>query len=325
MKDTVLILTNSHEHAIQLVTPHLQEMRQPFVRVVADRLFGKSVCLSLVDNLKSGFLVFGRKVELDRVKSVWYRRPIIADTPYNLPDDHNKFVVHEYQTFLWSLCTTLDAFWMNPPLNVHLLEHNKLRQLADASEVGLRVPETIITNSPQEVIGFCRNHGGRVALKALHPTRVSNEEGEYQIVYTNVLSLEQIEDHKQEIKLSPVLIQEYVEKELEFRVTIVGKQVFACAIHSQDSEKTKHDWRRYDLENVKHEPYDLPQEVVQKLLILMNRWGLVYGAIDMILTPEGEYVFLEINPTGQWGWIESLTGMPISQSIAELLANPPSP
>lgn len=120
------------------------------------------------------------------------------------------------------------------------------------------------------------------------------------------------------------MLQEYVEKALEFRVTIIGGRIFTCAIHSQDSERTRHDWRRYDFEKVKHEVYQLPVEVEQKLLALMKEWGLVYGAMDMILTPSGEYVFLEVNPTGQWGWIEYLTGMPISRTIAELLMNPTS-
>lgn len=324
MKDTVPILTNSYERTVQLVTSHFREMRQPFVRIEAERLFGKKVCLRYGDGQKSGFLVFGRRVNLDRVKSVWYRRPIVSVAPADLPQEYSGFVVNEYQSFLWSLCTTLDAFWMNPPLSVRLLEHNKFRQMIDAAEAGFRVPATIITNSPQELISFCRRHRNKVVMKTLHPTRLANEAGEHELVYTNLISLEQIKSSREQIKLSPVLVQEYIEKELEFRVTIVGDQIFACAIHSQDSEMTKHDWRRYDIENVRHEPYNLSAEIKEKLLMLMAKWRLSYGAIDMILTPEGEYVFLEVNPTGQWGWIEALTGMPISRTIAEILANPPS-
>jgi len=124
--------------------------------------------------------------------------------------------------------------------------------------------------------------------------------------------------------LAPILAQEYIEKKLELRITIVGQKMFTCAIHSQDSEQTRIDWRRYDFRNVKHLPYQLPEKIKQKLHKLMKIWNLSFGAIDMILTPEGKYVFLEINPNGQWLWIEQLTEMPISRVIAELLANPPN-
>ncbi len=120
------------------------------------------------------------------------------------------------------------------------------------------------------------------------------------------------------------MVQEYVPKDVELRVTIVGRKVFACAIHSQDSELTKHDWRKYDFGNVRHELCTLPGEVEQNLIALLRFWNLSYGAIDLVRTPDGRYVFLEINPNGQWGWIEELTGAPIAETIAETLANPPA-
>ena len=115
------------------------------------------------------------------------------------------------------------------------------------------------------------------------------------------------------------MAQKYIEKKLEFRVTVVGQDIFTCAIHSQDSERTKEDWRRYDFENVKHESYDLPENVKSSLLRFMQLCHLTFGAIDMILTPEGDYVFLEVNPSGQYIWIENLAKLPISRSIAENL------
>ena len=83
-----------------------------------------------------------------------------------------------------------------------------------------------------------------------------------------------------------------------------------------------YDWRRYDFGHVKHEPCELPPEIVKKLLQAMRIWDLQFGAIDMILTPKGDYVFLEVNPSGKWGWIEAITGMPISKAIADLLVDP---
>jgi glutathione synthase/RimK-type ligase-like ATP-grasp enzyme len=82
------------------------------------------------------------------------------------------------------------------------------------------------------------------------------------------------------------------------------------------------DWRKYDFDRVRHEQFDLPIQVKEKLLFFMKACKIHFGAIDMILTPAGEYYFLEVNPSGQYGWIESLTAMPISRAIAETLTNP---
>lgn len=97
----------------------------------------------------------------------------------------------------------------------------------------------------------------------------------------------------------PVVFQEYIEKQVELRITIVGDRIFAAEIHSQE--------------------FHLPDEISEKLLRLMQELGLVFGCLDLILTPEGEYVFLEINPAGQWGWIEHFTKMPITEALTDML------
>lgn len=102
-------------------------------------------------------------------------------------------------------------------------------------------------------------------------------------------------------------------------VTKPGDKVFPCAISSQNSQQTIEDWRRYDLPNTPHKPYALPMDLEQKCIALVKTLGLIFGCIDMIITPNNEYVFLEINPNGQWLWIEQLTGLPIAKALAELL------
>jgi hypothetical protein len=122
------------------------------------------------------------------------------------------------------------------------------------------------------------------------------------------------------LRFCPVIVQAYVPKRVELRITVVGSEIFACEIHSQVTNRTKHDWRHYDLAHTPHSVHDLPPEVGARCRHLVTAFGLCYGAIDMILTPDGRYVFLEINPTGQFGWIEDLTGFPISAAIVQLLA-----
>ena len=108
-------------------------------------------------------------------------------------------------------------------------------------------------------------------------------------------------------------------KRLELRITVVGQRVFAAEIHSQQSNHTRYDYRHYDDNSTRYQPHTLPAEVAQRCLHLVARLGLYYGAIDMILTPDGRYVFLEINPNGQYLWIEQATRLPISDAICDLL------
>lgn len=262
----------------------------------------------------------GRVVSSKEIRSVWYRRPGIPVSTELADKRQERFVINEARAALWSFYTTTTGVrWVNPPLiGTRLLEDNQFFQLQVASSVGLRTPSTIISNNPRDVLDFVHVHRNGVVLKSIFRTALIVN-GKVQLLYTNRLQEADVIKRADQIALCPVMIQEYVPKHLELRITVVGNQVFACAIHSQDSERTRDDWRRYDFSKVKHEQFVLPEEIHLKLLELMRRLGIVYGGVDVILTPDGEYVFLEVNPSGQWLWLEELTELPISQAIAELL------
>lgn len=123
-----------------------------------------------------------------------------------------------------------------------------------------------------------------------------------------------------EIAIAPVTFQEEIPKEYEIRVNIVGQQVLAIRIDSQRSEVSKLDWRRYDVQNTPYTPYTLPPEISANCLKLTQYFGLEFGAIDLIRQPDGKYVFLEINGNGQFLWAEELSGVKVSESLADLLA-----
>jgi glutathione synthase/RimK-type ligase-like ATP-grasp enzyme len=213
------------------------------------------------------------------------------------------------------------VFWVNDPYDLALIELDKPYQLNVASGVGFIVPKTIVTNDPGEAICFAKKNKD-LAIKTMGTSKAYFDKETIYHDFTRRISYTDVKKYKDNVKLTPVMMQQYIPKHLELRITVIGSKIFTCAIHSQDSERTKDDWRRYDFENVKHEMFQLPREVERKIFRFMKKLNLQFGAIDMILTPKGEYVFLEINPSGQWGWIEALTGMPIYKSLAELLINP---
>ena len=328
MNGKILVVTASDEPSVKKVLEFLPGER--VIRIDTDALLRRSFSFRTEERTSGWMLALdGETVYQEEIGSVWYRRPANPKASSELSAEHQSFVENEAQKFLRSLWSTLpreQILWVNHPSVLREIEFNKPYQAQTAARAGLTVPETLITNDPRAAEQFLERWNGEVALKTFGGHPLKDEEGRPQSIFTNRVSRETLQLFKREIAYAPVMLQRYIPKRIELRVTAVGERLFACAIHSQDSERTKDDWRRYDFERVKHEPYQLPPEVEAMLFRFLRETNLVFGAIDMIVTPDDEHVFLEVNPSGQWGWIERLTGLPISAAIAELLANPlPSP
>jgi glutathione synthase/RimK-type ligase-like ATP-grasp enzyme len=143
------------------------------------------------------------------------------------------------------------------------------------------------------------------------------------LLFTNVIDQSFVRENGSAIERAPGIYQTVIEKAYELRITVVEHAIFAVRINSQDNEVTSLDWRR-DLDGVRYavEP-DLPEKFRDRLLAFHSRAGLVYGAYDFIVTPGGEYVFLEVNQVGQWLWIEDATGVQVSAAIASTLVREP--
>lgn len=328
MKDKVLVITGSDEPNVQRVIPLLRARGVTVARMDTDT-FLQDTEISFLSTKNADELILrrseGKKLSISEVQSVWYRRP---PTPKARPDTdprYKEFVENESGKFLWSLWSVSkfpDLLWVNHPLTLKLLEYNKLYQLRAAAKAGFLIPETLVTNSESEAVQFCEKWGGRVALKTFGGNNLKDADGDDLVIYTQGITKRELLEHSNDMKYAPVMLENYIPKKVELRVTVVGDSIFACGIHSQDSPRTKDDWRKYDFPNVKHEVFPLPQDIREKLLHFMKLIDISFGAIDMVLTPNDDFVFLEVNPSGQWGWIEAITGMPISEAIADLLANP---
>ncbi|MCC6169854.1 MAG: hypothetical protein IT329_21735 [Caldilineaceae bacterium] len=122
----------------------------------------------------------------------------------------------------------------------------------------------------------------------------------------------------QNISLSPTQLQEYVEKAFELRIIVIHEKVYAVKIDSQAHEETKIDWRLYTELNP-HSIFDLPQHIERFCIDFVKEQGLLYGAMDFIVTPKGDYYFLENNPFGQYLWLELETNLPLTEEICNLL------
>jgi len=317
----ILIVTNKFDPHADAVINHLKEKGTGFLRFNTED-FPTKIKISLLHENGSfrGYLALPiGTLDISKVESVWYRRP---QPPYISKDIGSEFArefaLKEGKATLSNLWRVLDCFWVNHPRLVWDAE-NKLSQLKIASSLGLQIPKTLVTNDPEKAKDFFGICKGKMINKVIGRGMIE-EKNRTLLIYTHKIARKDLSKMGQ-VKYAPALFQEYVPKKIEIRITIVGKEVFPVEIHSQEGPKTKDDWRRYDFERTPHYPHNLPKEIEEKCFALLEKFQLNFGAIDMVLTPNDEYVFLELNPNGQWLWLERLTSLPISKEVAKLLIN----
>jgi glutathione synthase/RimK-type ligase-like ATP-grasp enzyme len=202
---------------------------------------------------------------------------------------------------------------MNPPLATDRSK-SKLSQLRTAGSEGLLIPRTHVGNDIEGICRFIRECGGKAIAKSL--TWFVGDDA--RISYTKLVTTSEILAAPASTAYSPLIYQEYIQKKNELRITCVGSKVFAAEIDSQTSHKATIDWRR-DQFRLKYRKVEIPRGLRRKILSVQSALGLKFGAYDFIVTPKDDYVFLEVNPTGNWLWLEDELGMPISEEIVDWL------
>ncbi|MEV5407693.1 MvdC/MvdD family ATP grasp protein [Thermopolyspora sp. NPDC052614] len=258
-------------------------------------------------------------VDLDRLTAVWFRRPRPPVAHPEIVDAAARgYVEQECLAFAADLWDQLGCRTVPAPRGVVTLAQRKSSQLALAGRLGFELPATLITNDPDAFLDFYARHDGRIITKPFDNPWAPRADGEETSRLAEPVSTRDVA-YADAIRFAPVITQEYVDKRVELRVTVVGRAVFAAEIHSQENNHARFDWRRYDLGSTRHEVHRLPGDVARRCVEIVERLGLCYGALDLILTPDGRYVFLEVNPSGQWLWIEQATGLPISEALCDLL------
>ncbi|MFZ2038870.1 MAG: hypothetical protein WAV11_02950 [Minisyncoccia bacterium] len=256
-----------------------------------------------------------RRLPIEDVDLAWYIRENRRIKRQHKASLCERFTENESDCAIKSFFSTLSCKWINSKEKIDKVTSNKFYQQITALRAGLKIPQTLISNYYKDVVSFSKVNNG-LLLKSLGYIRLQDDN---HFLYSQVFSHKEILDSKRKIDCCPVFAQKYISKKYEYRVMAIGKKVLSCRIDSQASELTKVDWRHYDMQNVMHENVDLPKEVQNKILRFMELIDLKYGAIDMIETPNGDFVFLEINPSGQWGWISTLANVPIVEAVVEML------
>ncbi len=272
------------------------------------------------DCWQGDFVYNGTRYRLEDFRSIWYRRPskTYAFAP-GMAETGYLYAKAEAQRGFGGLLHSLSCLWVSHPDSLHAAEW-KPTQLCYAQQIGFRIPRTLITNDPQAVMQFFEECQGEVIYKSFSqgvPPKIG--EPWLGAIYTTKLTQVALQEHAPTIALTANLFQEYIPKAFELRINVIGSQVFAAEIHSQHCERTKIDFRMgYD--DLYYRVHALPAPIEEACRSLVRMFDLRFSALDILVTPDGEYVFLELNSSGQWGWIENHTRLPLTETLVDLLA-----
>lgn len=318
----ILVITNKDDPHTDYVLPKMEEHGLDVYRLNTEDI-SKAFDLTLnLENLHQSHINFhiSGKLFLDDVNGVWYRRPIQPKLN-TIQEKYRSITKNEISHSFQGLYTCLDSecLWVNDPFFIRRSE-NKIYQIKVVHNLGFLVPKSCITQDPKIALDFIKNCPNGAIVKSLSGETLKDEDG-IKAVYTHLLNEKDLENLS-EIKNCPTFFQEHIEKDTELRITVVGEQVFAISINTQESEDSKNDWRRgITSGKLKYSLYPLPEYIKHFCIQLTRSLGLNFGAIDMIKNKKGDYVFLEINPNGQWLWLEIETGAMISNALINLFCS----
>jgi hypothetical protein len=321
----ILILTEAEDVHSDVVEAELRRRGASFCRFDwAEFPREAALSISYSGGHKSVRLTRAREViDVTACTAAWLRRPNRPRVSPRIPNPLlRSYAEEECYQVIQDTWNALEVAWLPGPIHAIRRADNKQLQLQLATALGLEIPPTLMTNDPDEFLEFYRQHEGRIIDKLPSSVFPASQRRERELMrYTQPITTRDV-GYARRLRHSPVLFQAQVPKKFELRITVVGEEVFAAEIHSQSTRRTQLDWRRYDFGHTPHRVHRLPDAIRRACVELVARLGLRFGAIDIIVTPDDRYVFLEINPNGQWLWIEEETGLPIRDAICTELMNP---
>lgn len=312
----VLTVTCLEDSTADLVLDELHNRDIPIVRFDPGADFPSSCTLDvrLGEHGTDGSITTGtRLLDLTQVRSVYWRKPTPYQRPRRLDEHAGRWAAEQSRYGLGGVLATIPgAFYLNPPWRNRDAEY-KPEQLITAAACGLVTPRTVITNSLDAVKRFAAEVG-TIVYKPLWSTPCRDADGTATVVWTRAVDLVELDDR---VAVTAHLFQQIVDKVADIRVTMVGERVFAVRI---DGAPTL-DWR-YNYTALSYELIEAPIPLARAMRAYLAHFGLVFGAFDFALTRDGEWVFLECNPNGQWAWFTDPIPRLIASAIADHLENP---
>ena len=316
----VLIVTNKDDITVDFIIRELRGRKINYYRLNTEEI-PSNIIISFDIN-KNKYKLFDKvkKIEVDLLEftAVYFRRPSINNLEYikDISNSERIYLKSELTFILEGIYKILkNKYWLNNVYDIREAE-NKIYQLELAKKIGFNIPTAVISNDIMALININNDFNGDLVIKPIKSGNIKYNDKNCAI-FTTELDKNQVNDLNR-IEAFPVFAESNIHKKLDLRCIVVGKEVFCVAIYSQIEEDAKIDWRK-SKKILEHKEYKLPANIKKMCIALTQELNLNYSAIDMILDENDEYIFLEINPNGQWAWIENRLSLPISKSIVDLL------
>lgn len=304
-----LIISSTVDYATDLICYELHKKEKSYLRINRDDFLTYSILFDMQQ--------MSMKIEIDEetyvtdcqaLKGIYFRAPVFLRSFKHYTVEEQLYR-SQWNAFVKNLILFDKTIWINNPVDTYRAE-NKMFQLAVAKKVGMHTPETYVGNTlPNNYLVE-----KRYAIKSLDTALFYSDFEEY-FTYTSVVQGADLE--KENLIEAPVFLQEYIENKVDLRVTYVDGNIFPIKILI-DSNPIEGDWRQNPKDKLEYVETDLPRELNEKIIMLMSELGLNFGGIDFALS-NGKYYFIEVNPTGEWGWVQTNTSYKISESIVNKL------
>lgn len=304
----VLLISNKFDFSTDFIAAELASQGIDFIRINRDELKDYYIKFDPIKpELVAKYDGYSFTVSTKFLKSIYYRAPTFLRDIFqeNLSEDE-QLIRTQWAAFVRSLCVFEGVKWLNNPTDIYKAEI-KPYQLFIANKLGIKIPETIISN-----ITFNSEFEFQ-AIKSIDTAIVSNGENEG-FVYTEIYKKNELEEVKY---TSPFFIQQGLVPKIDIRVTIV--EDVAIAIQITSDKEINEDWRRYKNE-INYSIIELPRHIYEFCINYTKILNLKFGAIDLVLH-NNEYYFIEINPTGEWSWLQKNTGFEFDKLIVGSLKN----
>ncbi len=323
----ILIVGSKEENTVQEIMSWLDFFKQKTCVIEHCDLENITYSLSLNDNADEiTFNQNGKNIPLDDVKMVWFRKSSF-NRKSDLHQVENKPRLHQRLSFhlereLWGFKNSLYNMILSsksclgdPEKN----DINKIYSLINAKKAGLKIPSTLITTR-KKVSGDFLNRNKNIITKTMQDSIMVWENDRAYSLYTNSVNSDEINEAEE--SFFPSLFQEEIIKEFEIRTFFLNGTCYSMAIFSQSDQKTQVDYRDYNWKKMNRMvPYKLPLDIEKKIINFMSLINLNTGSIDLIKSKQGEYIFLEINPVGQFGFVSAHCNYYLEEEMAKHLSN----
>jgi len=309
-------MTNGSDATADYLLSRLTEASVPFLRFDTDTALER-IEMSFTPSDPS-LQIDGEWYGPDDFSTVWYRRPERLRSS-QIPDSpEGRCVLDEWSESLEGFFAHIPRMrWMNFPAS-NALASRKIEQLSIAQNLGFKIPDTLVTQDSNALKAFFDRHDGEVIVKPLGKAYIERQEPEVDsIIFTNRIKKADLDD-LEDLARCPTLFQESVRKQSDVRITMVDGDIHSYELTAKDIDgKQRCDIRRNNMADVDYREIRLPQDVTDSLLNLVKHYGLRFAAIDMAVADDGQWYFFEVNPNGQWAWLDLCAGATIYKSFCK--------